>query len=81
VVHLAAQAGVRHSLRDPHAYADANLVGFVNVLEGCRHAGVAHLVYASSSSVYGGNARMPFSEHDTVDHPVSLYAATRRRTS
>ena len=78
VVHLAAQAGVRYSLQNPHAYADANLVGFVNVLEGCRHAGVRHLVYASSSSVYGGNARMPFSEHDPVDHPVSLYAATKK---
>ncbi|HYF58160.1 MAG TPA: NAD-dependent epimerase [Burkholderiaceae bacterium] len=78
VVHLAAQAGVRYSLRNPHAYADSNLVGFVNVLEGCRHAGVGHLVYASSSSVYGGNTRMPFSEHDPVDHPVSLYAATKK---
>jgi UDP-glucuronate 4-epimerase len=78
VVHLAAQAGVRYSLQNPHAYADSNLVGFLNVLEGCRHARVAHLVYASSSSVYGGNARMPFSEHDGVDHPVSLYAATKK---
>jgi UDP-glucuronate 4-epimerase len=78
VVHLAAQAGVRHSLKDPHAYADANLVGFVNVLEGCRHAGVGHLVYASSSSVYGGNVRMPFAERDPVDHPSSLYAATKK---
>jgi UDP-glucuronate 4-epimerase len=78
VIHLAAQAGVRHSIKDPHAYADSNLVGFVNVLEGCRHAGVLHLVYASSSSVYGSNARMPFSEHDPVDHPLSLYAATKR---
>src|SRR5690554_661853 len=78
VVHLAAQAGVRHSLTHPHAYVDANLVGFVNVLEGCRHGGVGHLVYASSSSVYGGNAKMPFSEHDSVDHPVSLYAATKK---
>jgi len=78
VVHLAAQAGVRHSLTHPHAYADANLVGFVNVLEGCRHAGVQHLVYASSSSVYGGNLRTPFRESDGVDHPVSLYAATKR---
>jgi UDP-glucuronate 4-epimerase len=78
VIHLAAQAGVRYSLQNPHAYADANLVGFVNVLEGCRHGGVRHLVYASSSSVYGGNARMPFSEHDPVDHPVSLYAATKK---
>lgn len=78
VVHLAAQAGVRYSLDNPHAYVDTNLVGFVNVLEGCRHAGVAHLVYASSSSVYGGNTRMPFSESDSVDHPVSLYAATKK---
>ena len=78
VVHLAAQAGVRYSLRNPHAYADSNLVGFVNVLEGCRHTGVGHLVYASSSSVYGGNLKMPFSEHDPVGHPVSLYAATKR---
>ena len=78
VVHLAAQAGVRYSITNPHAYADANLVGFVNVLEGCRHGGVKHLVYASSSSVYGGNAKMPFSEHDPVDHPVSLYAATKK---
>ena len=78
VVHLAAQAGVRYSLKNPHAYADSNLVGFVNVLEGCRHGGVRHLVYASSSSVYGGNARMPFSEHDPVEHPVSLYAATKK---
>ena len=78
VVHLAAQAGVRHSLRHPQAYAQANLVGFVNVLEGCRHAHVGHLVYASSSSVYGGNVKMPFSEVDRVDHPVSLYAATKK---
>ncbi len=78
VVHLAAQAGVRYSLQNPHAYADSNLVGFVNVLEGCRHARVAHLVYASSSSVYGGNVKMPFSEHDPVEHPVSLYAATKK---
>jgi UDP-glucuronate 4-epimerase len=78
VVHLAAQAGVRYSLKNPHAYVDANLVGFVNVLEGCRHAGVGHLVYASSSSVYGGNVKMPFSEHDPVEHPVSLYAATKK---
>ncbi|MFM1991911.1 MAG: putative Nucleoside-diphosphate-sugar epimerase [Pseudomonadota bacterium] len=78
VVHLAAQAGVRHSLKHPRAYAESNLSGFVNVLEGCRHGGVGHLVYASSSSVYGGNARMPFSEHDPVDHPVSLYAATKK---
>lgn len=78
VVHLAAQAGVRYSLRNPHAYVDSNLVGFVNILEGCRYAAVEHLVYASSSSVYGGNVRMPFSEHDNVDHPVSLYAATKK---
>ncbi|MBA4743393.1 MAG: NAD-dependent epimerase [Azoarcus sp.] len=78
VVHLAAQAGVRYSLENPHAYVDSNLVGFTNVLEGCRHAGVQHLVYASSSSVYGGNEKMPFSEHDSVDHPVSLYAATKK---
>lgn len=78
VVHLAAQAGVRYSLANPHAYAQSNLVGFVNVLEGCRHAKVEHLVYASSSSVYGGNRKMPFSEHDAVDHPVSLYAATKK---
>ncbi|MBK9234640.1 MAG: NAD-dependent epimerase [Rhodoferax sp.] len=78
VIHLAAQAGVRYSLQNPHAYVDSNLIGFVNVLEGCRHGGVQHLVYASSSSVYGGNTRMPFSEHDSVDHPVSLYAATKK---
>ena len=78
VVHLAAQAGVRYSLQNPHAYVDSNLVGFVNVLEGCRHGGVRHLVYASSSSVYGGNVKMPFSEHDSVEHPVSLYAATKK---
>ena len=78
VVHLAAQAGVRYSLENPHAYVDANLVGFLNVLEGCRHHGVAHLVYASSSSVYGANTQMPFSVHDNVDHPLSLYAATKK---
>lgn len=78
VVHLAAQAGVRYSLQNPHAYVDSNLVGFVNVLEECRHAEVQHLVYASSSSVYGGNTKMPFSEGDPVDHPVSLYAATKK---
>ncbi len=78
VVHLAAQAGVRYSLKNPLAYADSNLLGFVNVLEGCRHAGVKHLVYASSSSVYGGNTKVPFSEDDNVDHPVSLYAATKK---
>ena len=78
VVHLAAQAGVRYSLKNPNAYVDSNLVGFMNVLEGCRHSGVQHLVYASSSSVYGGNTKMPFAEHDSVDHPVSLYAATKK---
>jgi UDP-glucuronate 4-epimerase len=78
VVHLAAQAGVRHSLTDPLAYVDANLAGFAHVLEGCRHGGVGHLVFASSSSVYGANHRTPFSEHDPVDHPVSFYAATKR---
>jgi UDP-glucuronate 4-epimerase len=78
VVHLAAQAGVRYSLQNPHAYADSNLLGFVNILEGCRHNRVAHLVYASSSSVYGGNEKTPFSEQDAVDHPVSLYAATKK---
>jgi UDP-glucuronate 4-epimerase len=78
VVHLAAQAGVRYSLQNPHAYVDSNLSGFMNILEGCRHTGVEHLVYASSSSVYGGNTRMPFSEHDNIDHPISLYAATKK---
>ena len=78
VVHLAAQAGVRYSLVNPHAYIDSNVVGFMNVLEGCRHAGVQHLAYASSSSVYGGNTKMPFSEHDNIDHPVSMYAATKK---
>src|SRR5665647_1779056 len=78
VIHLAAQAGVRYSLQNPHAYIDSNIVGFMNILEGCRHAEVQHLVYASSSSVYGGNTQMPFSEHDSVDHPVSLYAATKK---
>ena len=78
VIHLAAQAGVRYSLQNPHAYIDSNIVGFTNILEGCRHSKVAHLVYASSSSVYGGNTKMPFSEHDSVDHPVSLYAATKK---
>ncbi len=78
MVHLAAQAGVRYSLKNPHAYIDSNIVGFTNILEGCRHGGVQHLVYASSSSVYGGNTKMPFSEHDSVDHPVSLYAATKK---
>jgi len=78
VAHMAAQAGVRYSLENPHAYIDSNLVGFLNVLEGCRHHGVEHLVYASSSSVYGANTKMPFSVHDNVDHPVSLYAATKK---
>ena len=78
VVHLAAQAGVRYSLIDPHAYIDSNIVGFTNILEGCRHHGVKHLVYASSSSVYGGNTLLPFSEHHAVDHPVSLYAASKK---
>ena len=78
VIHLAAQAGVRYSLQNPHAYIDSNVVGFMNILEGCRHAKVQHLVYASSSSVYGGNTRMPFSEADSVDHPVSIYAATKK---
>jgi UDP-glucuronate 4-epimerase len=78
VVHLAAQAGVRYSLDHPHAYLDANLSGFLNVLEGCRHRKTPHLVYASSSSVYGANVRLPFSVHDSVDHPISLYAATKK---
>ena len=78
VVHLAAQAGVRHSLIDPHAYVDANITGFLNVLEGCRHAECRHLVYASSSSVYGANSRVPFRVSDNVDHPLSLYGATKR---
>ena len=78
VVHLAAQAGVRHSLADPHAYVDANITGFLNVLEGCRHAECRHLVYASSSSVYGANSRVPFRVSDNVDHPLSLYGATKR---
>jgi UDP-glucuronate 4-epimerase len=78
VIHLAAQAGVRYSLSNPHAYIDANLQGFTNVLEGCRHNGVEHLAYASSSSVYGGNTDLPFSEHHNIDHPVSLYAATKK---
>lgn len=78
VVHLAAQAGVRHSLIDPHAYVDANIVGFLNVLEGCRHHGCRHLLYASSSSVYGANTKLPFSTSDNVDHPVSLYGATKK---
>jgi UDP-glucuronate 4-epimerase len=78
VIHLAAQAGVRYSLENPHAYIDSNIVGFMNILEGCRRHGVQHLTYASSSSVYGANTRMPFSVGDTVDHPVSLYAATKK---
>lgn len=78
VVNLAAQAGVRHSLKDPYSYVDTNLMGFLNILEGCRHNGVGHLVFASSSSVYGANTRMPFSVHHNVDHPVSLYAATKK---
>jgi len=78
VVNLAAQAGVRYSLTNPHAYVDANIVGFVNILEACRHSGVKHLVYASSSSVYGANTAMPFSVHHNVDHPVSLYAASKK---
>ncbi|MBM9605878.1 NAD-dependent epimerase [Desulfopila inferna] len=78
VVNLAAQAGVRYSLINPHSYVDTNLVGFVNILEGCRHSRVKHLVYASSSSVYGANTKMPFSVHDNVDHPVSLYAASKK---
>jgi UDP-glucuronate 4-epimerase len=78
VVHLAAQAGVRYSLIDPHAYVDANLVGFTNILEGCRHNGCQHLLFASSSSVYGSNTRMPFSVHDNVDHPLSLYGASKK---
>lgn len=78
VLHMAAQAGVRYSLQNPHAYAESNLVGFINVLEGCRHTKVQHLVYASSSSVYGANTKMPFSVHDNVDHPLSLYAATKK---
>lgn len=78
VMHLAAQAGVRYSITHPHAYIDSNIVGFMNVLEGCRHNAVEHLAYASSSSVYGANAKMPFSTSDNVDHPVSLYAATKK---
>jgi UDP-glucuronate 4-epimerase len=78
VVHLAAQAGVRYSLANPHAYTDSNITGFLNILEGCRHTRVGHLVFASSSSVYGGNLHMPFTVNDNVDHPVSLYAATKK---
>jgi UDP-glucuronate 4-epimerase len=78
VVHLAAQAGVRYSLQNPYAYLDANLAGFLNILEGCRHRKTGHLVFASSSSVYGANTHLPFSVHDNVDHPISLYAATKK---
>ncbi|MGD1856819.1 MAG: NAD-dependent epimerase [Leptolyngbyaceae cyanobacterium] len=78
VIHLAAQAGVRYSLKNPYAYADSNLAGFIHILEGCRHSGVDHLVYASSSSVYGANRQVPFATMDNVDHPVSLYAATKK---
>ena len=78
VMNLAAQAGVRYSIENPASYVDANLVGFANILEGCRHGGVKHLVFASSSSVYGANTKLPFSEHHNVDHPVSLYAATKK---
>lgn len=78
VVHLAAQAGVRYSIENPHAYIDSNIVGTVNILEGCRHNEVEHLVYASSSSVYGANTAMPFSVHHNVDHPLALYAATKK---
>ncbi|MFZ1624730.1 MAG: NAD-dependent epimerase/dehydratase family protein, partial [Gammaproteobacteria bacterium] len=78
VVHLAAQAGVRYSIQNPHAYVDSNVVGTLNVLEGCRHNAVEHLVYASTSSVYGANTNMPFSVHQNVDHPLSLYAATKK---
>lgn len=78
VMHLAAQAGVRYSITNPHAYIDSNIVGFINILEGCRHHAVEHLAYASSSSVYGANTKMPFSVHDNVDHPVSLYAASKK---
>src|SRR5689334_15937307 len=78
VVNLAAQAGVRYSLVNPHVYAQSNLDGFLNILEGCRQASVGHLVYASSSSIYGGSTRMPFSVHDSADHPLSLYAASKK---
>mgnify|MGYP006286229351 FL=1 len=78
VIHLAAQAGVRYSIENPRAYVDSNIVGFLNILEGCRHNDVKHLVYASSSSVYGMNTQIPFSVHDNVDHPVSLYAASKK---
>jgi UDP-glucuronate 4-epimerase len=78
VIHLAAQAGVRYSLDHPHAYLDSNLAGFLNILEGCRHSSIQHLVYASSSSVYGANTKIPFAVEDAVDHPISLYAATKK---
>jgi UDP-glucuronate 4-epimerase len=78
VIHLAAQAGVRYSLDHPHAYVDSNLEGFINVLEGCRHGGCQHLLFASSSSVYGANTKLPFSVRDNVDHPISLYAASKK---
>ena len=78
VLHLAAQAGVRYSIQNPYVYIDSNIQGFINILEGCRAIKTEHLVFASSSSVYGGNAKVPFSEHDNVDHPVSLYAATKK---
>lgn len=78
VIHIAAQAGVRYSLENPHAYVESNLIGFANVLEACRHSDVAHLTYASTSSVYGANTKMPFSEHDAADHPLQFYAATKR---
>ena len=80
MVHLGAQAGVRHSLKDPHSYINANVVGTLNVLEGCRHNGVGHLVYASTSSVYGASTAMPFSTHEPASHPLSLYAASKRAT-
>ncbi len=78
VIHMAAQAGVRYSLINPHAYIQSNITGFLNLLEGCRKKQIKHLVFASSSSVYGGNERIPFSVHDNVDHPLSLYAATKK---
>jgi len=78
VVHLAAQAGVRHSIEHPHAYIDSNITGFLHVIEGCRRTDVEHLVYASTSSVYGANTNMPFSVHQSVDHPLTLYAATKK---
>jgi UDP-glucuronate 4-epimerase len=78
VAHLGAQAGVRYSLKDPHSYVQSNILGTLNVLEGCRHNGVAHLVYASSSSVYGASSKLPYSEHDPACHPLSMYAASKR---